>query len=89
MAAARFFVEGRVQGVFFRASAQRRALELGLRGYARNLHDGRVEVLAVGDVQALEHLAEWLRHGPPQARVDDLERMAADDEEAGPDFDIA
>jgi acylphosphatase len=89
MAAARFFVGGHVQGVFFRASTQKRALELGLRGYARNLHDGRVEVLAVGDVQALEHLAEWLRHGPPQARVDDLERMAAADEEAGPDFDIA
>ena len=89
MAAARFFVGGHVQGVFFRASTQKRALELGLRGYARNLHDGRVEVLAVGDVQALEHLAEWLRYGPPQAQVDDLERMAAADEEAGPDFDIA
>jgi len=89
MAAARFFVGGHVQGVFFRASTQKRALELGLRGYARNLHDGRVEVLAVGDVQALEHLAEWLRYGPPQAHVDDLERMAAADEEAGPDFDVA
>ena len=42
MAAARFFVEGRVQGVFFRASARAPAMELGLRGSARNLHDGRV-----------------------------------------------
>jgi acylphosphatase len=89
MAAARFFVEGRVQGVFFRASARAQAQELGLRGHARNLHDGRVEVLAVGDVQALEHLAEWLKHGPPHARVDRIERIEADDGEAGPGFDTA
>ena len=89
MAAARFFVEGHVQGVFFRASARDEAHRLGLRGYARNLHDGRVEVLAVGDVQALEHMAEWLKHGPPRARIDGLERLEADDGEAGADFDIA
>jgi acylphosphatase len=89
MAAARFFVEGRVQGVFFRASARAQAMELGLRGYARNLHDGRVEVLAVGDVQALEHLAEWLKHGPPHAQVEKLERMEADEGEAGPGFETA
>ena len=89
MAAARFFVEGVVQGVFFRASARREALQLGLRGYARNLADGRVEVLAVGDVQALERMAEWLKDGPPHARVDRLERIEADEGEAGPDFDTA
>jgi acylphosphatase len=89
MAAARFFIEGRVQGVFFRASAREQATELGLRGYARNLHDGRVEVLAVGDVQALERLAEWLKRGPAQAHVTRVERIEADDGEAGPDFDTA
>jgi len=89
MAAARFFIEGHVQGVFFRASARNEALRLGLRGYARNLHDGRVEVLAVGDVQALEHLGEWLKHGPPHARVEGLERIAADEGEAGADFETA
>jgi acylphosphatase len=89
MAAARFFVSGRVQGVFFRAATRAQAMELGLRGYARNLHDGRVEVLVVGDVQALEHLAEWLKHGPPHAKVEMIERMAADDGEAGPDFETA
>ena len=89
MAAARFFVEGRVQGVFFRASTREQANALGLRGYARNLHDGRVEVLAVGDVQALERLAEWLKHGPPHARVDRVQRIEADDGEAGSDFDTA
>ena len=89
MAAARFFVEGRVQGVFFRASARQQANALGLRGYARNLPDGRVEVLAVGDVQAVERLSEWLKHGPPHARVERVERIEADDGEAGPGFDTA
>jgi acylphosphatase len=89
MAAARFFVEGRVQGVFFRASAREQANALGLRGYARNLPDGRVEVLAVGDVQAVERLSEWLKHGPPHARVERVERIEADDGEAGPGFDTA
>ena len=89
MTAARFFVEGRVQGVFFRASARQQAEALGLRGYARNLHDGRVEVLAVGDVQAVERLEHWLKQGPPAAHVERLERIAAEEDEAGPDFETA
>jgi acylphosphatase len=89
MVAARFFIGGRVQGVFFRASTREQAMALGVRGYARNLHDGRVEVLAVGDVQAVERLAEWLKHGSPQARVDTIERMEADEGEAGPGFATA
>ena len=48
MAAARFCITGKVQGVFFRASTRKQALRLGLRGYAKNLADGSVEVLAVG-----------------------------------------
>ena len=68
--AALFFVSGHVQGVVFRAHARAQALALGVRGHARNLADGRVEVLAVGDAEAVERLAEWLRHGPPSARVD-------------------
>jgi acylphosphatase len=69
LAARRFLVSGKVQGVFFRASTARTAEQLGLRGYARNLPDGRVEVLAVGTADALESLARWLRQGPPRARV--------------------
>ncbi len=65
-------VAGRVQGVFFRASAQKEARRLGLTGHARNLPDGRVEVVACGDPAALEAMREWLREGPPQARVSDL-----------------
>jgi len=76
MASARFLVRGVVQGVFFRASAQARARELGLRSYAMNLADGRVEVVASGSDDALEQLAAWLRYGPPAARVDGVEREA-------------
>lgn len=86
MSAARFFVSGKVQGVWFRASTREQAQALGLRGYANNLADGRVEVLAAGDAAAIERLAQWLRHGPPNAHVDRLEREPARDEEAGPGF---
>lgn len=74
MAAARFLVSGKVQGVFFRASTREQALKLGLSGHAINLADGRVEVVAEGDGEAVEALASWLRHGPPMARVDRVER---------------
>jgi len=76
--AARFLVSGRVQGVFFRTSTRERALELGLRGHAVNLPDGRVEVVAGGDAEALEKLAAWLRHGPPMAKVERVERSEVD-----------
>lgn len=74
MASARFLVSGIVQGVFFRASTERRARELGLTGHARNLDDGRVEVVANGTPRALTQLQAWLQRGPPSARVDDVER---------------
>ncbi len=74
--AARFFVTGRVQGVAFRAHTRQQALVLGLRGHARNLADGRVEVIAVGDALAIDALERWLQHGPPLARVDALTREA-------------
>ena len=87
MSAARFLVGGKVQGVWFRASARDQAQALGLRGHARNLADGRVEVLAVGDAAAIDELAAWLRVGPPLARVEELERFDADASEAGAGFD--
>ena len=86
MSAARFVVSGKVQGVFFRASTRDRAQALGLRGFAKNLADGRVEVLAAGDDAAIDELAAWLREGPPMARVDDLERLPAREDEAGQGF---
>jgi acylphosphatase len=62
-------VVGRVQGVFFRASTRNEAQRLGLTGYAKNLLDGSVEVVACGDKEAVETLREWLRSGPPGAQV--------------------
>lgn len=77
MHAARFMVSGRVQGVAFRAYTRQQALALGLRGHAVNLRDGRVEVLAVGDADAIDRFGEWLRQGSPLARVEDVQRHEA------------
>lgn len=74
MSAARFHVGGKVQGVWFRASAREQAVRLGLRGYACNLDDGRVEVLAIGDDAAIAALEDWLWQGPRLARVQDVAR---------------
>jgi acylphosphatase len=73
-AAARFLVSGRVQGVFFRASTRQQAMALGLQGVARNLPDGRVEVIVGGDAGSIETLAQWLQHGPPMAEVESVQR---------------
>ena len=68
-----FLIEGRVQGVLFRESTRRVAQPLGITGYAKNMADGSVQVLACGEPQALDRLTEWLRQGPPMARVDQLD----------------
>ncbi|WP_328774473.1 acylphosphatase [Elioraea tepida] len=73
IAARRFVVSGRVQGVGFRAFVVREACALGLAGWVRNLADGRVEALAEGDPAALAKLAEALGRGPLLARVDRVE----------------
>lgn len=86
--AARFLVSGQVQGVFFRASTREQAQRLGLRGHARNLADGRVEVSAAGEAVALDALGQWLRHGPPLARVEQVERHVADATDVGEGFAI-
>ena len=74
----RFRVSGKVQGVFFRASTQRQAKQLGLRGKAVNLEDGSVEVVACGEADSLEQLHGWLRKGPRLARVEDVEASDVD-----------
>ncbi|MES1191916.1 MAG: acylphosphatase [Steroidobacter sp.] len=87
LVARRFIVSGRVQGVYFRASTRQQAVQLNIRGYARNLPDGNVEVLAIGHADAVAALEKWLWQGPPSARVtavaghdhdhDDLEHHTA------------
>lgn len=83
----RFVVSGRVQGVGFRYSAAARARRLGLAGWVRNRADGAVEGLASGTPDELEKFRDWLSHGPPSAKVNQLGWTAAD-EAAPPDFEI-
>ena len=68
----KFRVEGRVQGVWFRESTRKRAEDLGISGHAINRDDGSVEILACGDSDAVDKLADWLREGPPMAKVDSV-----------------
>lgn len=62
-------VAGRVQGVYYRASALQEAQRLGLTGWVRNCSDGSVEVVAEGPRRQIEHLIAWCQHGPAEARV--------------------
>lgn len=66
-------VQGRVQGVYYRASACARARQLNLKGWARNCPDGSVELTAEGDRMQLEQLISWCRNGPPAAVVTHVE----------------
>lgn len=72
MSAKRILVSGRVQGVFFRNWTVAEARALGLTGWVRNLRSGEVEILAVGEEQAVEALAARCREGPPAASVDEV-----------------
>ncbi|MBN4079247.1 acylphosphatase [Beggiatoa alba] len=87
----RCVVSGRVQGVFYRASARHEAEQLGISGYARNLVNGSVEVLACGKKSAVEDLCAWLAKGPKHARVSNVVCENAEPEVSsgyGPDFRI-
>ena len=71
-------IHGRVQGVFFRASARDEAVQHGLTGWVRNLPDGSVECVAEGAEPALQSFAAWCREGPPSARVDRVDERWGD-----------
>ena len=75
--ARRWYVRGRVQGVGYRAFAQRSAQSLGLTGYARNLDDGRVEVYAAGPADKIAELTPLLHRGPRWADVRGVEEQEA------------
>lgn len=69
---AHIYVSGLVQGVFFRASMQEVARSLGVRGWVRNLPDGRVEAVLEGEEDKVLKVIEWARKGPPLARVEEV-----------------
>jgi acylphosphatase len=81
-------VQGRVQGVCFRAYACEQAQRLGLRGWVRNESEGSVAALAVGDEKALRVFVDWCRRGPPAARVARVDEEWLDAGEAPPWFEI-
>lgn len=72
------YLSGKVQGVSFRFHAHERARDLKIRGFVRNLEDGRVEVVAHGSTEHIAKFVEWLRKGPPAAHVEKVEMFDVD-----------
>ena len=68
----RLIVKGKVQGVFFRATAKDIADELGVKGWVRNLPDRNVEIRATATEESLQKFNEWCKQGPPKAKVDEV-----------------
>ncbi|OUR62189.1 acylphosphatase [Colwellia sp. 39_35_sub15_T18] len=67
-------VSGRVQGVYFRASSQQKAIDYGLSGYAKNLADGDVELMLCGEEKNVEKMLVWLKDGPDKAEVTQMQQ---------------
>jgi len=72
-------IHGKVQGVFFRASARKAAVALGIKGWVKNRQDGHVEIMASGSGEKLEKFIQWCSQGPPGAEVSAVERFAVED----------
>ena len=81
------FVSGQVQGVLFRASTRRKAFELGLGGWVKNLSDGRVEAVFEGPDEQVREMLLWCRKGPPASTVKKVETKTEESEGLG-DFKI-
>ena len=86
MTAQRIYVSGRVQRVGYRDWVVRTAQRLGVKGWVRNLNDGRVELLAEGEEEALGALADACREGPPLAHVEHVEAFLAEGEKPAKGF---
>jgi acylphosphatase len=76
-------IRGRVQGVGFRMYMQHEAQRLGVNGWVRNRHDGSVEATVQGEPDAVEAVIAWARHGPPSARVIDVDVNEGDGDYTG------
>ncbi|EKF9137290.1 acylphosphatase [Vibrio cholerae] len=84
----KFIVSGHVQGVGFRYHTSHQGLKLGLTGYAKNLNNGDVEVVACGAPERLEELYLWLQEGPKTASVWQVRRLSSDTDYDYPGFEI-
>lgn len=82
------FVSGRVQGVFFRHNTKKKALELGLTGWVKNLPDGRVEAVFEGERDKIDKILEWAKKGPFLAKVEKLDVKEEDYKGEFDDFEI-
>lgn len=67
------WIEGFVQGIFFRSHTRDRAMSRGVKGWVRNCPDGRVEAVFEGDKQAVERIIQWCHRGPAEAEVKDVQ----------------
>jgi acylphosphatase len=88
MATLHVWVEGRVQGVFFRDATRRRALELGLSGWVRNLTDGRVEAVFQGEKAGCEKALKYVAIGPEAAYVTNVDHQWLGDDDTFEGFSI-
>lgn len=85
---AHVIVRGLVQGVFFRAHTRVKAKELGIRGWVKNLPDGKVEAIFEGERDKVQEIIEWAREGPPAAQVKGLDLEWQEHQEEFDNFDI-
>ena len=84
-----FLITGHVQGVFFRDSAKKEAIKLGLRGSATNLPDGTVKVCLRGEIEKIDLLERWLHIGPELAKVESVIEVDIDQQLELNDFKVS
>lgn len=84
----KILVSGRVQGVYFRLFTQNKAKHFAVKGSAKNLPDGRVEIIAEAEHMIIEKFIQWCRKGPVTARVDHIDIIELEPDEALTSFDI-
>ncbi len=85
---AHVYIEGLVQGVFFRDTTRRKAMELNVKGWVRNLPDGRVEAVFEGPEDSVRSMIEWCHHGPPAARVERVQVIFEEPKDIYETFEI-
>ena len=85
---AHVLISGKVQGVWFRANTKEKARQLDIKGWVRNLPDGRVEAVFQGEKEMVEEMIKWCYKGPPLAEVENVEVEWKEPEEEFEDFSI-